>query len=368
MNIKINRKILLESLQKVIGPATGKTTFPIFSAVLIEFYDKKIRFISTDLELTVISQMDISDVSEGKESFCVSLMKLISILKEFSSLEVTLKTQKNFLWITCENCELKLNIINANEFPKLPVFKDKEVVRVQAEDLEEMIKSSSFSVFVGEGNYVLNGILCEMEKNFMSFISTDGKRLSVIKRRFSSSQPDINLKKSFILPHKSIIELSKVIHGYNGEVMMITGKKQAGFDLKDTQMITQLIEGEFPEYKKYIPKPAENKLKIGRTDFLSSLKRAGILSVPEYQGVKIELSKNKVTISKETPQLGEYKEEIEAEYSGKNLIFGFNPDYLTDVLKILESPRVEFDIYDVDKPVVLRSERYTYLALPMRLG
>lgn len=368
MNIKINRKVLLESLQKVTGPATGKTTLPIFSSVLIEIYDRKIRFISTDLELTVISHMDIADALEEKESFCVSLMKLISILKEFSSPEVTLKTQKNFLWITCENCELKLNIINADEFPKLPVFKDKEAVKVQSEDLDEMIKSTSFSVFVGEGNYVLNGVLCEIEKDFIRFVSTDGKRLSSIKRKFPPSQPEINLKKSFILPYKSIIELSKVIRNYTGEIMLIAGKKQAGFDLKDTQMITQLIEGEFPEYEKYIPKPAENKLKIDRSIFLSALRRAEILSLPEYQGVKIELTKNKVTISKETPQLGAYKEEIEAEYKGKDLVLRFNPDYLTDVLKILESPDVEFDVYDADKPVVLRGDRYTYLALPMRLG
>ena len=79
------------------------------------------------------------------------------------------------------------------------------------------------------------------------------------------------------------------------------------------------------------------------------------------------MSKNKVLVSKTSPQLGEYKEEIEAEYKGKSIVLGFNPDYLKDVLKVVEEDEVSFDIYDPEKPIVLRNDGYIYLALPMRL-
>ena len=271
------------------------------------------------------------------------------------------------MWITCENCELKLNIASSGEFPKPPVLKDREVVKLSPGTLKDMIRYSSFSVFSGEGNYVLSGVLCEITKNKIRLTSSDTKRLSSIEQTLPSSQPELNTKKSFIIPYKAIAELNKLLREDQQELRLIVGKNQISFDLGDTQIITQLIEGEFPEYKKYIPKESEHKLKIDRDKLLSSLKRASVLSAPEYHSVKLEVSKNKVLVSKTTPQLGEYKEEIEAEYKGKSIVLGFNPDYLKDVLKVVEEDEVSFDIYDPEKPIVLRNDGYIYLALPMRL-
>jgi DNA polymerase-3 subunit beta len=365
MNIIIDRRLLISILQRMVAPTVSKTNFPILSTILIEPQDKKIKFTTTDLELTIISYIESNQ--EAGQSFCVSLVKFLSILKEFSSEKVALKLQKNHLWITCENCELKLNIAPSSEFPKPPILKDREVVKLNTDNLREMIKYSSFAVFSGEGNYVLSGILCEISKNKIRFTSSDTKRLSSIEQVLPQSQPEINTKKAFIIPYKAIIELNKILRESDQEIRLTMGKNQISFDLGQTQIITQLIEGDFPEYKKYIPKEAEHKLKIDRNKFLSSLKRASILSAPEYHGVKLEVSKNKILVSKATPQLGEYKEEIEADYKGKNMILGFNPDYLKDVLKVIEEDEVSFDLYDPEKPVVLRNNGYVYLALPMRL-
>ena len=366
MNIVVRRRSLINALQKMSVSTASKTNFPILSTVLIEFVNKTVKFITTDLELTIISQLEMEQ--EANEAFCVSLMKFLSILKEFTADEITLKYQQNILWITCENCELKLNTVNPQDFPKPPVLRDKEAIRISSDVLREMIKFTSFSVFIGEGNYVLSGILCEIEKNKIRLTSSDTKRLSSIEKTLSPNQPELNTKKSFIIPHKAILELNKLIKDTEEEIILVIGKNQINFDLKDTQIITQLIEGEFPDYNKYIPQEAEHKLKIDRNNFLSSLKRASILTAPEYQGVKLELNKNKLIVSKATPQMGEYREEIEVDYKGKNITLGFNPDYLKDVLKIIEDDTILFDIYDPEKPIVLRNSQYTYLALPMKLG
>lgn len=171
--IVIDRKLLIDRLQKVIGPTTGKTTFPIFSTALIEITNRKIRFTTTDLELTMISEIEAA--SAQTTTFCVSVAKFLAILKEFSAETVSLDIQKTFLWITCGKCELKLHIVSAEEFPKVPVFKDTPVIKIPSSTLKEMIALTSFSVFVGEGNYVLNGILCELEADTIKLVSTDGK-------------------------------------------------------------------------------------------------------------------------------------------------------------------------------------------------
>ena len=174
-SIKVERRRLIEVLQKLNIISLGKTTFPVLSTVLIKGGDKKIKFTSTNLELTITSQIEIP--SEFNQSFCVSLVKFLSILKEFTSEIVDLRLEKNFLWITCENCEFKLNIISAEEFPSLPILKDKQTIRLNTEVLKEMINLTHFSVFTGEANYVLTGFLWEVEANILKI--TYGSRNNI---------------------------------------------------------------------------------------------------------------------------------------------------------------------------------------------
>ena len=144
-------------------------------------------------------------------------------------------------------------------------------------------------------------------------------------------------------------------------------KGNVGFDLRGTMFISKPIEGDFPNYAQYIPDPSKNKLSLKRKEFLASLRRAELLSVPDHLGVKLDLKKEEVIISKSTPQLGEIKENVPARYGGARIEVGFNPTYLIDVLKNIEIEDIEFEIYDVDKPAVLRLEDYVYLVLPMKL-
>jgi len=326
-----------------------------------------ITFTTTDLEMTMVATME--STAQKQEAFCVSLKKFLSILKEFSSEEVTLKVEKNFLWITCENGEFKLNILPKEEFPKVPVFKDKHALKLKGDDIGQMVEMTSFCVFVGEGSYVLNGTLCEIEKNLIRFVATDGKRLALIERPFPDGQPGINETKKFIIPYKAVGELSKLIRLQEEEyIHILSGKNQIGIDFANVQFISQLIEGEFPDYRKYLLKESDNTCSIDRNRFLAALKRANLLTSTDFQGVKLTLGKNTMVISKITPQLGEYKEEIEVEYAGKEMSIGFNPEYLLDVLKVLEQDSVTFELYGEDKPLVFRSQGYIYLALPMRLS
>jgi DNA polymerase-3 subunit beta len=102
--------------------------------------------------------------------------------------------------------------------------------------------------------------------------------------------------------------------------------------------------------------------------FLAAIRRAALLSTPDYQAVKLEIFKNKLVISKSTPDIGESREELDTEYDGKELIIGFNPTYLIDVLKNLEDEFVELEVTESEKPGVIRRNGYVYIVLPMRLG
>jgi DNA polymerase-3 subunit beta len=133
-------------------------------------------------------------------------------------------------------------------------------------------------------------------------------------------------------------------------------------------VISRLIEGEFPDYQQVIPPPAENKIGVNREEFLLAVKRAALLSTPDYQALKLEVFKNKLVVSKSTPDVGESREEIGVTYNGKELAIGFNPNYLIDALKNLSAENIEFEVSDSEKPGVIRLDGYVYIVLPMRLS
>jgi DNA polymerase-3 subunit beta len=365
MKFSIEQSSLLEVLQKIQGPTSLKQNFPILNCILTESLEDKIKFTTTDLDITVIFYTTGEVFEKGK--IAIPAKNFIPIIRELPKKKVTIEIIKNNLLIRCEKVEFKIKCMDPQEFPQVEEEKETSLIRINTQDLLEMIKMTSFCVGFEDTSYVLNGILFEIFDDKINLVSTDGKRLSFIERKLPSTQPEITKKIKFILPFKGINELYKLIKDTKEEIYIFTKKNSIGFDLKQALFICRPIEGEFPNYSQYIPKPTQSKLIINRRNFLAALKRAQLLSAPDYQGVKIDLKKNEVNIYKSTPHLGEVRESIEADYTGQNLQIGFNASYLIDVLKNLEEAEVVFEIYDVDKPAVLRLQDYIYLVLPMKI-
>jgi len=365
MEVIIKQSELLDVLQKVTGPTTTKQNFPILTSVLIETYEDQLKLTTTDLDNTIISFSKANIIKPGK--VVVSFKKLISIIRELPTQEITLELVKNNLSVKCENIEFKVSILDSEEFPKVEHIKKTALIKIDPQELIYIIKLSSFCVGYEDTNYVLNGILFEIYENQINAVSTDGKRLAFIKRNLPQSQSELKSKLQFILPIKAVNEIQKLIKDKEEEIYFFVEKNKIGFDFKNTQIITRPIEGEFPNYDQYIPKPYPNKLIINRRDFLSAFKRAALLSTPDYQSVKLELKKDEVIISKSTPQWGEVRENVPCQYEGKSFQIGFNPNYLIDVLRNLEEEYVNFEFFDIDKPAVLRKDDYVYLVLPMKI-
>ena len=141
------------------------------------------------------------------------------------------------------------------------------------------------------------------------------------------------------------------------------------FSFPEFFIISRLIEGEFPNYKKVIPGKSAKIVKVSREDLLSATRRASIFTDQDSLAVKLDIQKKKMTISKNTPYLGEAREQIEIDYTGgEELEIGFNPRYLMDVLKNLTDEDILFEVNEANKPGVIRKgEEYIYVVLPMQL-
>jgi len=363
MKVNINKNILLGGLQVVQNVIINKASLPILSNVLIEAQPGGLKLTATDLDIGITCVVPVETQEEG--AVAVPAKRFSDIIKELPGGLVQIVTKKNNqVNIEADLCQFKVMGLSRDEFPKLPEFKDKNIIQLDQGEFKKMLQLTSFSVSIDESRYILNGILFKVDKNSITLVATDGKRLAVANKKITTgSSKDINI----IIPIKTVQELNRNLQN-DGELSLVLGGNQALFELGDITVISRLIEGEFPDYKQVIPPASENKMLVNREALLLAVKRAALLSTPDYQAVKMEIFKNKLVVSKSTPDVGESREEIQVTYQGRELIIGFNPNYLADVLKNLDDESVALELTDSDKPGVIRTEGYTYIVLPMRLS
>ncbi|MCF7869955.1 MAG: DNA polymerase III subunit beta, partial [Candidatus Omnitrophica bacterium] len=351
MNITINKKKLVESLKTVAGPTSTKQDFLALGSVLIDVKKNVIKFTTTDLDVTISTYIKKEIKTPGK--VLVPIRRFISIARELPDSVITLEKLKNILLIRCGKVEFKINVLKEEEFPKIQEEKEAVSIKILPETLEEMIRLTSFCVGYEDVNYILSGVLFELEKNKIKLVATDGKRLSFISREFPKNQAEVEEKISFILPSKAVGEIARLTKEKQNPLYLSFSEKNIEFDFQETKVIARPIEGGFPNYSQYIPKKRGDCLKVDRETFIASLRRISLLTTQEYQGVKLNLKKNKMVIYKTTPQLGEAKEEINIEYQGAGLDIEFNPNYFIDILKQINDQKVMIDFFGAEKPAVI---------------
>ena len=362
MKVKVQKEDLLNGIQVVQNVVSPKATLPILSNMLLETKKQTLRLNTTDLDIGISCEIPVNIIEEG--AITIPAKRFAEVIREFPEGEVTIYSRKNNqIEIEGQNCRIKLLGLPKEEFPKFPEFKDKEAIRLKQADLKEMFRLTSFSVSHEESRYVLNGVLMEAQKDILRLVATDGRRLAKIEKQLLKPvATDI----SVILPIKAVNEINRNLKE-EGEVVFVTGTNQVLFDIGGTLIATRIIEGDFPNYVQVIPKQAAPKVTLNTLEFLAAIRRANLLATPDFQAIKFEIFADKLVISKTTPDVGESREELPVTFSGEQMIIGFNPQYMIDVLKNLNDETFEAEFLGSDKPCVIRKENYLYLALPMRL-
>ncbi|OGX26665.1 MAG: DNA polymerase III subunit beta [Omnitrophica WOR_2 bacterium RIFCSPHIGHO2_02_FULL_45_21] len=362
MKFQTTKKDLFDNLQITQNIVTPRASLPILLNILLETIEGKLRLVTTDLDICISCEYPVEVVESG--AITVPGKKFVEIIHELPPGQITITAKKNnAVIIQSENCEFKIMGLPKDEFPKLPEFKDKDAIKLGQAALKEMLNKTSFAISRDEARYVLNGILFKIEQDKINLAATDGRRLAVIEK---NTKTKINKPINIIIPSKSISELTRNLKE-EGELLLVLGENQVLFDLGAVHIISRLIEGEFPDYRQVVPIEQKDKIMLSRESFLLALKRAAVLSSADYQAAKLEVFKNKLVISKSAPDLGESREELAVEYSGKELAVGFNPAYLIDVLKMLPGEMISFELTDSEKPGVIREPGYLYIVLPMRI-
>ncbi|MBI2870693.1 MAG: DNA polymerase III subunit beta [Candidatus Omnitrophica bacterium] len=363
MQIKAPKQELIRCAQSVVNATATKSTLPILSNIHLEAHKSKLYWSGTDLEIAIQTEMDAEVGETG--SITVPGRKFYDIIKELSDGEIEITVRKNnTVEIECGKAYFKIMGTPSDDFPKPPELNTQEILTLPQEVLKEFFAITSFAVSHDETRYVLNGVLMVVCGGEVKVVATDGRRLSVVKRKGISPEA---LEKEVIIPAKTVHELNRNMGG-GGNVVVHFGENQIRFDFDRTKLYSRLIEGQFPNYEQVIPKHKGKEIKIRREDFLSAVKRVSLLA-GSSQPVRLELGKNRLTTSAQSGEVGEAREEVDAHYSGDAVVAGFNPGFLMDALKNIALEEISLELEDAEKPGVIRTgDDYLYVVMPMQLS
>lgn len=296
---------------------------------------------------------------------------MFSLIRELSHQDLEIEVESNHLTNIYSGSSF-FKIVGSSEldFPKLPSFDHKKGLLLDQKSFKDLIRKTSYAISKDETRYVLNGLLISFQKDKVVVVATDGRRLAYAQGETSQEAPE----KDVILPAKAVQEIAKLLKE-EGQVECILFENQAAFVFKtpsgqdECVVISRLIEGNFPNYKQVIPSQVKERVVLNREEFFSAVRRVSVVTHEKSSLIKVALKKNLLTLTAQTPEVGEAKEEIPLAYEGEEVAIAFNPSYLIDVLRNLEEEEVTFEFNDSLSPGMIRSgNSFLYVIMPMRIA
>ena len=365
--IKTERDTLLKPLLAVIGIVEKRHTMAILCNVLIERRQGILHFVASDLEIEITTQLP-QEMLGDDFSITTSAAKLKEILSSTAEGdEVTLESKDDKLTIKAGRSRFNLQCLSADDFPLVS-----KTNAVQAEfsvaqrELKSLIHLVQYAMATQDIRYYLNGLLMQVEGNEVRLVSTDAHRLA-----FASTTIDGNLEKTdVILPRKTIQDLSKALQDNDDLIKVELLTNQVRFTFGSTVMVSKVIDGKFPDYKRVIPLDNQNILMVNRLDFLQSLKRASILANEKFRGVRIMLKLGIMSIVCSNNEQEEAQDELEIDYTGDEIDIGFNIQYIQDVLSNVSAEQVQIAFGDASRSALFTlpgNTSFKYVVMPMRI-
>lgn len=364
IKFKVAKEKLLDGLQRVQNVVSTRTTLPILSNVLVAAANDGIRLTTTDLDVSVRCQVEAEVTKIGTTT--LPARKLFSIIKEVAGADVEVEVDdKNSTTIRCGSSFYKIMGLPEDEFPRFPQADAGKKLKIQQAAFREALKITAYAVSSDETRYVLNGVYMSFKGEKLTVVATDGRRLALVEN-------DLEIPKGgeteLILPNKAVGELQRLLSDA-GETIISVSDSQIIFDLGTTTLASKLIEGAYPNFRQVIPTETKERIVLERELLLGALHRASLLASEKTQSVRLGFTKNQLTITATTPEVGEAKETLSINYKGKDLAIAFNPQYLMDPLRSLTADEVFLELTDELSPGVLKiNAPFLYVLMPMRLN
>jgi DNA polymerase III subunit beta len=365
MEFRIAKAEFLRGLRLAQGIADRKSTMPMLANVLLRTQGKnQLLVAATDLNVSLTAELKSHNASEG--GIAIIAKSLFDLVANAPGDEVTLKKADNH-WAEIKSGKVTYRIVGMpdRDFPKVPDHREASYSTVESAVLREMIERTMFSICNDETRFHLNGVFFESDGSKCRMVSTDGHRLSKVERTIPGGP---KLSAGVIIPKKGLLEIKKVLEqGPNAKLAVKTPHVFLVQD--DIAIAVKLIDAQFPPYDQVIPRDHKKIITVDRLRLIDALRRAQLMS-SETRGVKVAATKEGVTVTSDNPDLGEVREELEAEFNSEPIAIGFNPKYVVELLSQMTSDQVTVALGGELDPGLIRpltGDDYLGVVMPMRI-
>ncbi len=377
MKVTVMQENLAQGLSIVSRAVSSRSTLPVLGNVLIATDEGRLRLSATNLELGITCWIGAQIEEEGSTTAPTRTFADLVNTLQGDKVHLALDTATQSLHVQSGASEADIKCIDAQEFPPQPVPDFEDAIHINAAEFRTMIQQVAFAASSDETRPVLMGVLLKVEGDQIIMAAADGFRLSVRKARLAASAPEAI---TAIIPARALNELARVAGDGESDIAMVIPKNrgQAIFRVRNVEVVTQLIDGTFPDYDQIIPRSYRSRTIVATAALLKACKQAEIFAREGSNVARLDIkpgtsdmAPSQIDISAVAEETGQNETVVEATVDGEGLLIAFNVRYLREVLEVIKTPNVALETTAPNAPGVIRpvgDEDFVHVIMPMHLG
>lgn len=373
MKITVEKGAFLKALSHVQSVVERRNTIPILSNVMIEAAKGGLKLTATDLDIEILESLPADVLRNGAATAPAHMLyDIVRKLPEGAQVQAELLTgEGGRLAVSSGSVRFELACLPKEDFPQMTAGTLPHKFRLGAEELKRLIDKTKFAISTEETRFYLNGIYIHAAKDgkaaVLRAVATDGHRLARFELDLPDGASDIP---GIIVPRKTVTELRRLLDDAEDAIDISLSDTKIQFVSGRIELTSKLIDGTFPDYQRVIPANNDKSLSLDSREFSQSVDRVSTISADKTRAVKLNIAKDKVTLSVVNPDSGTATEELGASYSASPIEIGFNARYLLDITGQIEGNDVRFLLHDAGSPTLLEDAgdpRTLYVLMPMRV-
>src|SRR4051812_32371355 len=366
MKLYCEREALLGDCQLASAAVASRDIKPILKNLKAVAEGDKCTLMATDLELGIRLEVRSPQV-QAPGAAILPAAKLTSILRESTDEYLTIEADSQRCVVTGAHNEFEMPGEDPADFPDIPTFADTKHHELTAGALRTMIRRTVFAAARESTRYAMTGVVWELEGTQCRLVATDSKRLALATGPAKDVGGHDTKGGSHIVPTKAMALLERNLHDDDELVRVSLRPNEVLFQTERATIYSRLVEGRFPPYKEILPKKANARIPLAVTPFMTAVRQAAIMTDDESKRVAFHFAPGTLTLEAQGAATGRSKVETPLEYDGTPIDINFDPQYLVDMLKVLDAEApLTLDLIDGSKPALFRSgAEYSYLVMPL---
>lgn len=367
MKISCSKANLLAALNIVSKAVSTKTTMQILECILIDVYSDSIKMTANDLELGIETVLDGNVIEMGRIAIEAKIFN--DIVRKLPDSEVIIESTPDYKTIIrCEKAKFTLSSKSGEDFTELPEIEKEKKITISQFTLKEVIRQTIFSISDNENNKLMTGELFEIKNGKLTVVSLDGHRISLRNINLKEGGDDV----SVVVPGKTLGELYKIINGGADDMVNIYfTDNHILFEFENTVVVSRLFEGEYYKIVNMLSMDYKIKVEVNNKELLDCIDRASLLiKESDKKPIIVSIKDDNNMYLKVDTFMGSMNEEIEIDKEGEEIIIGFNPKFVMDVLKVIDDEKITLYMKDSKSPCIIRDieENYIYVVLPVNIN